>query len=151
MFKRFFAYSFLFLIAIALVQCARRGRPTGGPKDVTPPVLLKAEPANMTINFEENKIRLYFDELVKLEDVQEQLIVSPPLKYLPDITPQGGANKFVEIRIKDTLQENTTYTLNFGQSIVDNNEGNPSSFLTYVFSTGDYIDSLAVKGAIRDA
>ncbi|MBT8298727.1 MAG: Ig-like domain-containing protein [Maribacter sp.] len=151
MFKRFFAYSFLFLIAIALVQCARRGRPTGGPKDVTPPVLLKAEPANMTINFDENRIRLHFDELVKLEDVQEQLIVSPPLKYLPDITPQGGANKFVEIRIKDTLQENTTYTLNFGQSIVDNNEGNPSSFLTYVFSTGDYIDSLEVKGAIRDA
>jgi uncharacterized protein (DUF2141 family) len=151
MFKRFFAYIFLFLIATALMQCARRGRPTGGPKDVTPPVLIKAEPDNMTINFKETKIRLYFDELVKLEDVQEQLIVSPPLKYLPDITPQGGANKFVEIRIKDTLQENTTYTLNFGQSIVDNNEGNPSSFLTYVFSTGSYIDSLEVKGAIRDA
>ena len=151
MFKRFFAYIFLILIATALMQCARRGRPTGGPKDVTPPILLKAEPDNMTINFKETKIRLYFDELVKLEDVQEQLIVSPPLKYLPDITPQGGANKFVEIRIKDTLQENTTYTLNFGQSIVDNNEGNPSSFLTYVFSTGSYIDSLEVKGAIRDA
>jgi len=151
MFKRFFAYIFLFLIAAALMQCARRGRPTGGPKDVTPPVLLKAEPDNMTINFKETKIRLYFDELVKLEDVQEQLIVSPPLKYLPDITPQGGANKFIEIRIKDTLLENTTYTLNFGQSIVDNNEGNPNSFLTYVFSTGSYIDSLEVKGAIRDA
>ena len=134
-----------------MMQCARRGRPTGGPKDVAPPVLLKAEPDNMTINFKETKIRLYFDELVKLEDVQEQLIVSPPLKYLPDITPQGGTNKFIEIKIKDTLQENTTYTLNFGQSIVDNNEGNPSSFLTYVFSTGSYIDSLEVKGAIRDA
>ncbi len=151
MFKRFFAYIFLFFITAALLQCARRGRPTGGPKDVAPPVLLKAEPDNMTINFKETKIRLYFDELVKLEDVQEQLIVSPPLKYLPDITPQGGANKFIEITIKDTLQENTTYTLNFGQSIVDNNEGNPSSFLTYVFSTGSYIDSLEVKGAIRDA
>ncbi len=151
MFKRFFAYVFLFLIAAALMQCARRGRPTGGPKDVTPPVLLKAEPDNMTINFKETKIRLYFDELVKLEDVQEQLIVSPPLKYLPDITPQGGANKFIEIRLKDTLLANTTYTLNFGQSIVDNNEGNPNSFLTYVFSTGSYIDSLEVKGAIRDA
>ena len=151
MFKRFFAYIFLFLIAAALMQCARRGRPTGGPKDVTPPVLLKAEPDNMTTNFKETKIRLYFDELVKLEDVQEQLIVSPPLKYIPDITPQGGANKFIEIRIKDTLLENTTYTLNFGQSIVDNNEGNPNSFLTYVFSTGSYIDSLEVKGAIRDA
>ena len=134
-----------------MLQCARRGRPTGGPKDITPPVLLKAEPENMTINFSETRIRLYFDELVKLEDVQKQLIVSPPLKYQPDITPQGGANKFIEIRIKDTLQENTTYTLNFGQSIVDNNEGNPNSFLTYVFSTGSYIDSLEVRGAIKDA
>ncbi|MBT8305325.1 MAG: Ig-like domain-containing protein, partial [Maribacter sp.] len=151
MLKRFFAYLFLFLITTALLQCARRGRPTGGPKDITPPVLLKAEPENMTINFKETRIRLYFDELVKLEDVQEQLIVSPPLKYQPDITPQGGANKFIEIRIKDTLQENTTYTLNFGQSIVDNNEGNPNSFLTYVFSTGSYIDSLEVRGAIKDA
>ncbi|MRX62956.1 Ig-like domain-containing protein [Maribacter luteus] len=151
MFKRLFAYIFLFFIAAALVQCAKRGRPTGGPKDVDPPVLLKAEPENMTTGFKATKIRLYFDELVKLEDVQEQLIVSPPLKYTPIITPQGGANKFVEITIKDTLQENTTYTMNFGQSIVDNNEGNPNSFLTYVFSTGSYIDSLELKGAIKDA
>ena len=151
MFKRLFAYIFLFFIAAALVQCAKRGRPTGGPKDVDPPVLLKAEPENMTTGFKATKIRLYFDELVKLEDVQEQLIVSPPLKYTPIITPQGGANKFVEITIKDTLQENTTYTMNFGQSIVDNNEGNPNSFLTYVFSTGSYIDSLEIKGAIKDA
>lgn len=151
MFKRIFAYIFLFLIAAALMQCARRGRPTGGPKDVAPPVLLKAEPENMTINFNANTIRLYFDELVKLEDVQEQLIVSPPLKYMPNITPQGGANKFIEITIKDTLLENTTYTLNFGQSIVDNNEGNAYRFLTYVFSTGNYIDSLQVQGAIKDA
>ena len=133
------------------MQCARRGRPTGGPKDVTAPVLLKADPDNMTTDFKATKIRLYFDELVKLKDVQEQLIVSPPLKYLPILTPQGGANKFVEITIKDTLQENTTYTLNFGQSIVDNNEGNPNSFLTYVFSTGSYIDSLQVSGVVKDA
>lgn len=151
MFKRIFAYIFLFFIAAAVMQCARRGRPTGGPKDVAPPELLKAEPENMTTNFTAKTIRLYFDELVKLEDVQEQLIVSPPLKYLPNITPQGGANKFIEITIKDTLQENTTYTLNFGQSIVDNNEGNPNRFLTYVFSTGSYIDSLQVQGAIKDA
>ena len=151
MFKRIFAFLFLFVLAAVMVQCARRGRPTGGPKDIAPPVLLKTEPENMTINFKDTKIRLYFDELVKLEDVQEQLIVSPPLKYMPDITPQGGANKFIEITIKDTLKENTTYTLNFGQSIVDNNEGNPNSFLTYVFSTGSYIDSLEVKGAIKDA
>ena len=151
MFKRIFTYIFLFFMATALMQCARRGRPTGGPKDIAPPILLKADPENMTTDFRARKIRLYFDELVKLENVQEQLIVSPPLKYMPDITPQGGADKFIEIRIKDTLKANTTYTLNFGQSIVDNNEGNPNSFLTYVFSTGSYIDSLEVKGAVKDA
>ena len=151
MLRRLLAVFFIFFIALAFYQCARRGTPTGGPKDETPPVLLKTEPVNMTINFKDQKIRLYFNELVKLKDVQEQLIVSPPLKYQPVLTPQGGANKFIEITIKDTLLENTTYTLNFGQSIVDNNEGNPNSFLTYVFSTGSYIDSLELSGAIKDA
>ncbi|MDE3743093.1 Ig-like domain-containing protein [Maribacter polysaccharolyticus] len=151
MFRRISAYVFLFFIGAALVQCASRGRPTGGPKDVTPPQLVKADPENMSINFKANKIRLYFDELIKLEDVQEQLIISPPLKTTPVITPQGSASKYVEIVIKDTLQENTTYTMNFGQSIVDNNEGNPNRFFTYVFSTGSYIDSLEIKGAVKDA
>lgn len=151
MLRRILAYVFIFLAITAFYQCARKGTPTGGPKDVTPPVLIRAEPENMSTNFKGNKIRLYFDELVKLEKVQEQLIVSPPLKYQPMLSPQGNANKFVEIVLKDTLKENTTYTINFGQSIVDNNEGNPNSFLTYVFSTGDYIDSLELQGVVKDA
>jgi uncharacterized protein (DUF2141 family) len=138
-------------MVLALSQCAKRGTPSGGEKDITPPKLLSAEPENMTINFKAKKIRLYFDEYIKLKDVQKQLIVSPPLKYNPLITPQGSASKFIEITIKDTLKENTTYTLNFGQSITDNNEGNPNSFLTYVFSTGSYIDSLTVSGVVQDA
>lgn len=149
--RRFVAFLFLFLIATVLWQCAKKGSPSGGPKDVTPPTLVKTEPDSMTTNFKAKRIRLYFDELIKLEDVQNQLIVSPPLKYQPDITPQSGASKFVEVKFKDTLKENTTYTLNFGQSVQDNNEGNPSAFLTYVFSTGDYIDSLQLTGAVRDA
>ncbi|NNE78523.1 MAG: Ig-like domain-containing protein, partial [Pricia sp.] len=149
--RRFVAFLFLSLLVTALWQCARRGSPTGGPKDLTPPVLLRTEPDSMTTNFKAKRIRLYFDEFIKLENIQEQLIVSPPLKYQPEIKPQGGASKYVEIKFKDTLRENTTYTLNFGQSVQDNNEGNPSSFLTYVFSTGDYIDSLMVSGAIKDA
>jgi len=151
MLRRVLAIFFIFFMALAFYQCARKGTPTGGPKDEIPPRLLKAEPENMTINFKAQKIRLYFDELVKLKDVQEQLIVSPPLKYQPLLAPQGGASKFIEITIKDTLLENTTYTLNFGQSIIDNNEGNPNSFLTYVFSTGNYIDSLELAGAVKDA
>ncbi|MFT5736515.1 MAG: hypothetical protein ACI9SG_000856 [Maribacter sp.] len=151
MLRRVLAVFFVFFMSLAFYQCARKGTPTGGPRDETPPVLLKAVPENMSINFKTQKIRLYFDELVKLKDVQEQLIVSPPLKYQPLLTPQGGAGKFIEITIKDTLLENTTYTLNFGQSIVDNNEENPNPFLTYVFSTGTYIDSLELSGAVKDA
>jgi len=152
MLRRILALLFFLLIIVSLLQCGRRGGTlTGGPKDEDPPVLEKSEPENMTTNFDAKKIRLYFDEYIKLKDVQDQLIVSPPLKYQPEISPQGGAQKYVEIILKDTLAPNTTYTINFGQSIQDNNEGNPSSFLTYVFSTGDYIDSLELQGAVRDA
>lgn len=151
MVQRILGYLFFAVLLSALLQCAKRGTPSGGDKDVTPPKLVKAIPENMTINFKEKKIRLYFDEYIKLKDVQDQLIVSPPLKYTPLITPQGSASKFIEIVLKDTLKENTTYTFNFGQSIVDNNEGNPNSFLSYVFSTGDYIDSLTVTGVVKDA
>ena len=149
--KKLLSLLFFSLSLFALVQCARRGTPSGGPKDIWPPVLLKAEPKNLSTNFTTKTIKLYFDEYIKLEDVQNQLIVSPPLKYIPDIKPQGGTGKTIEITFKDTLTPNTTYTINFGQSIVDNNEGNPNSFLTYVFSTGDYIDSLTLKGAVKDA
>ncbi len=151
MIQRILGFLFLLLTVSALVQCARRGTPTGGDKDVTPPKLVKAEPQNMSINFNTNKIRLYFDEYVKLKDIEKQLIVSPPLKYTPLISPQGSANRYVEVILKDTLKKNTTYTFNFGQSIIDNNEGNPLSYFTYVFSTGDYIDSLTVSGVVKDA
>jgi uncharacterized protein (DUF2141 family) len=149
--KKLLGFLFFALMGLALWQCARRGSPSGGPEDVTPPKLVRAEPDNFSISFEGQKIRLYFDELIKLQDVQNQLVVSPPLKYPPEITPQGGPRKYIEVIIKDTLRENTTYTFNFGQSIVDNNEGNPNSFLTYVFSTGTYIDSLTLSGAVKDA
>ena len=149
--QRIIAICFFALLIAACFQCARRGTPSGGPEDEDPPVLLKSEPDSMTTNFKEEKIRLYFDEFVVLKDPQNQLIVSPPFKYAPELSPQGTTRKYVEVKIKDTLLENTTYTLNFGQSIVDNNEGNPNAFLTYVFSTGDYIDSLRLKGRIKDA
>lgn len=151
MIRKFLGFLFIFIIAMVSYQCAQRGTPTGGPRDITPPALVRAEPPNMTTNFKEKKIRLYFNELVKLKDIQKQLIVSPPLKYPPILSPLGNANKFVEITIKDTLEPNTTYTLNFGQGIVDNNEENPIPFFSYVFSTGDYIDSLELAGVVKDA
>ena len=149
--KRIVSGLFILFLIFAFLQCAKRGNPSGGPKDVTAPKLVKSEPENLSINFDSERIRLYFDEYIRLEDIQNQLIVSPPLKYNPQISPQGGASKYVEIILKDTLRENTTYTLNFGQSIVDNNEGNPNRFLSYVFSTGEYLDSLSVSGVVKDA
>jgi uncharacterized protein (DUF2141 family) len=149
--KKSLGLLFFAFMVLALWQCAKRGSPSGGPKDTTPPKLVRAEPENYTINFQAKKIRLYFDELIKLEDVQNQLVVSPPFKNPATITPMGAPSKYIEVEIKDTLRENTTYTINFGQSIVDNNEKNPNSFLTYVFSTGDYLDSLTLTGAVSDA
>ncbi len=149
--KKSLGLLFFAFMVMALWQCAKRGSPSGGPKDTTPPKLVRAEPENFTTNFKAKKIRLYFDELIKLEDVQNQLVVSPPFKNPATITPMGAPSKYIEVEIKDTLRENTTYTINFGQSIVDNNEKNPNSFLTYVFSTGDYLDSLNLTGAVSDA
>ncbi|MCK0161407.1 Ig-like domain-containing protein [Muricauda sp. F6463D] len=149
--KKMLGLLFFAFMALGLWQCAKRGSPSGGPKDISPPKLVRAEPENFTTNFKAKKIRLYFDELIKLEDVQNQLVVSPPFKNAAEITPMGTPSKYIEVVIKDTLRENTTYTINFGQSIVDNNEGNPNSFLSYVFSTGDYLDSLILKGAVKDA
>ena len=134
------------------MQCAKRGNPTGGPDDETPPVLLRADPALNTTHFSEDRIRLYFDEYIKLQKLKDQLIVSPPLDpsaYI--ISPQSTAAKYVQIELMDTLRPNTTYNFNFGQSIVDNNEGNPYPYFRYVFSTGDYVDSLQVRGTIGNA
>lgn len=136
-------------MSLTLINCAKRGSPTGGPKDSIPPVFIKSEPPNFTTNFEGERIRIYFDEYVKLKDYQKQLIISPPLEN-SIISPQGSASKYITIDVKDTLQPNTTYVFNFGQSIVDNNESNPFSYFKYVFSTGDYIDSLTLKGEIID-
>jgi len=142
---------FLLSFLMILMSCARRGRPMGGPKDEDKPIMVKTEPEFKSIHFQEDEIKIYFDEYVKLKDVSSQLIVSPPLKYPPVISPQGSPSKRITIKIKDTLQENTTYTFNFGQSIVDNTEGNILDNFKYIFSTGDYIDSLEVKGTIKDA
>lgn len=138
-------------IALTLIQCAKRGSPTGGPVDEEPPVILRIFPDNYTRNFKKQVIEIEFDEFVKLNDLQKQLVISPPLKSRPIISPQGSPSKKITIEITDTLQDNTTYVLNFGESIVDNNETNPYPFFKYVFSTGEVIDSLTLKGKVTDA
>ena len=138
-------------IGLIFINCANRGNPDGGPKDETPPVIVKAEPDNYSTNFKGKEIKIYFDEYVKMKDLTKQLIISPPMTTQPEITPIGSASKYITIKINDTLQPNTTYAFNFGNSITDNNEGNPYPYYRYVFSTGDYIDSLTVKGKVVDA
>ncbi len=140
----------LVLLAILLIGCAKRGNITGGLKDTLAPILRESVPKNYKTNFTGNEIKLYFDEYVKLKDVNKQLIVSPPMNTAPVISPTN-ASKYISIKIKDTLQPDTTYSLNFGQSIQDNNEGNIFPQFKYVFSTGSYIDSLSVSGTIQDA
>ncbi|WP_053976887.1 Ig-like domain-containing protein [Mangrovimonas xylaniphaga] len=151
MLQKCFKTLVVFTVILSIVGCANRGTPTGGEKDVDPPKIVKSVPENFSTNFKASEIRIYFDEYIKVKNMQKQLIISPPMEYQPDITPLGSASKYIKIKIKDTLQPNTTYAFNFGQSIVDNNEENPYPYYKYVFSTGTYIDSLSVKGLILDA
>lgn len=146
------AVPFLFLLCCLLnfVGCAKRGSIYGGPKDTIPPVFLSSDPRNLTTNFTGNEIVLYFDEYVKIKEANKQVIVSPPQKTRISITP-GNATRKLTVRLNDTLLPNTTYSINFGNSIQDNNEGNPLQNFKYVFSTGDYIDTLTVVGKIKDA
>jgi len=113
--------NFILAISIGLVfiNCANRGNPEGGPKDLDPPVIVKAIPENYSTNFNGNEIKIYFDEYIKLKDLQKQLIISPPMNTQPEITPIGSASKYITIKIHDTLQPNTTYAFNFGNSVVD--------------------------------
>lgn len=149
--KIVFRFLFLLITLFFVTKCARTGRPDGGPKDEKAPMFVVAKPANETINFNKKEIIIEFDEFIKLKDVNKQLVVSPPMKNPPIISPQGTASKEVKIEIIDTLKSNTTYIFNFGNAVEDNNESNILENFKYVFSTGTYIDSLETKGTIQDA
>lgn len=149
MLKNNLKYAFLLLLLI-VVGCAKRGSITGGLKDTIAPVLKMSFPENFSTNFKGDEIKLIFDENVKLKNLSKQLIISPPMKNEPLILPTT-ASKTITIKINDTLQANTTYSFNFGQSIADNNEGNPYNQFKYVFSTGAFIDSLSLGGSIKSA
>ena len=146
-------FLFLSILILSYSSCAKKGRPTGGPKDEDAPLFVTANPPYETVNFDKDEIRIYFNEYIKLKDVAKQLVISPPLN--PNnpslITPQGSASKYINIKILDTLLKNTTYTFDFGSSIEDNNESNKLERFKYVFSTGSYIDSLILKGSVKNA
>ncbi|MEO2099286.1 MAG: Ig-like domain-containing protein, partial [Flavobacteriaceae bacterium] len=142
----------LLLVLLCTIQCAKRASPTGGPRDSIPPQLINASPKLNTTFFDKEGFTLTFDEYVSLKDVGKQLIISPPLNSSQyKVYPTTGASKKITLQLKDSLLENTTYTFNFGESIIDYNESNPTSYLTYTLSTGATIDSLYIKGRVTDA
>lgn len=130
--------------------CANPSAPTGGPQDTLPPRILSIVPANFTTHFGGGRIVITFDEYVQLKDVQKEVLISPPTERRPMMSIKGRS---VHINFTDDikLEPNTTYKIDFGKAIADNNEGNILYGFSYVFSTGDHIDSLAMSGQVVDA
>ena len=137
---------FLFIVtAVFLYGCATIVAPTGGPTDETPPVVVKSIPPNYTTQFKGQDIRVFFDEFVAIENINNSFLSSPPLQEMPDIRLRG---KSMIMSLKDTLLENATYVFYFGESIADITEGNTIPNFQLVVSTGEYIDSLSVAGRV---
>lgn len=135
-------------LAMFAVSCATIVSPTGGPKDITPPKMLSSQPSDLSTNFNGNKIVLNFDEYIELKTPEKYLLISPPLKNLPDIKIKGHS---VVIKLEDSLRVNTTYNFYLGDAIVDISENNPFSNFNFAFSTGPDIDSLSLSGNVTDA
>lgn len=141
-------FIFTSILSLILAACASIGSPEGGPRDETPPKILKCQPGNMAVNNQKKKITLVFDEYINIENASEKVVVSPPQLEMPDIKTAG---KKIHITLHDSLKSNTTYTVDFSDAIVDNNEGNPMGQFTYSFSTGEQIDSFEVAGTLLEA
>lgn len=146
--KSFCSYAMLGITLLLAYSCANVGMPSGGPKDTTPPIIIKASPPNFSTYFSTDEVSIHFDEYIQLKNLSKQLIVSPPLASTPKVIAKG---KKLIIQFEDSLKANTTYSLNFGNAIVDNNEGNPLADFQYVFSTGEKLDSLKISGVVKDA
>lgn len=139
----------LVLLALLLFSsCAKQGYPSGGPKDVTPPRAVGSKPANETHNFKAKQFFIEFDEYVVLKDADNNVLVSPPMKQKPEYTTRGMG---VQVKLRDTLRENTTYLFQFKEAIADFTEGNVLPSYEYVFSTGTAMDTLMLAGQVLNA
>lgn len=141
----------LFIMIISVISgpgCANIIPPSGGPRDSLPPSLVSASPKDSTLNFKGNRITLSFNEFIDLKDVQNNLLFTPTFENVPVIEARL---RTLTIRMRDTLEPNTTYTFNFGDAIQDVNEGNPARNFVYTFSTGSYLDSLEINGKVIQA
>ena len=136
------------VLLATLCRCARQAAPQGGPRDSLPPKVVAMTPAFGTTHFKDKRILIEFDEYVQLKDQQKEFFTSPFMEQKPVLSIRGRS---VQIDLKEDLDSNRTYALDFGSSVVDNNEGNPYVGLRYVFSTGGEIDSLLMSGYTVDA
>lgn len=141
-------YIALLLVIIGFYACASTGMPDGGPYDETPPKFVRATPEPNATNNKRKKISIEFDEYIKLDKASEKVIISPPQNEVPEVKVSGHR---VLVEFFDTLRENTTYTIDFGDAIVDNNEDNPLGNFAYAFSTGEHIDTMEVSGTVLSA
>ena len=135
-------------LVVMLYSCASIGRPEGGPRDFDPPRFIGSNPPAGAVNSQRTKISLQFDEFIKLEKATEKVVVSPPQIQQPEIKASG---KRIQVNLLDSLKPNTTYTIDFSDAIVDNNEGNPLGNFAFTFSTGAQIDTMEVSGTVLDA
>ena len=138
----------LLMLMIVVYSCASMGNPDGGPYDEEPPKFVRSTPKPFAINSKEKKVTIEFDEFIKLEKAAEKVVVSPPQLEQPEIKASG---RKVVVGLVDSLRPNTTYTIDFADAIVDNNEGNPLGKYAFTFSTGTTIDTMEVSGTVLSA
>lgn len=138
----------LIIALVTVASCANIGSPDGGRYDVEPPRIIGSTPLNKSVNRQDKKVNIRFNEYIKLENASEKVIISPPQKEVPNVRADG---KSVKVTLYDSLMPNTTYTIDFSDAIVDNNEGNPLGQYTFSFSTGPEIDTMEVSGTVLNA
>jgi hypothetical protein len=148
LFSKCLFWGFFLLFISTLWQCANMQQPTGGPIDSIPPVVVQELPQNLTRNLTARKITIQFNENIKVNNPQQQISITPDMDTFPKFRAK---KRNLEITLPDTLAENTTYMINFGEGLVDYNESNPIKNYSYIFSTGDEIDSLSISGQVMDS
>lgn len=141
-------YIFIIIAAAVMYSCANIGNPSGGPIDKTPPIFMRSNPTPNAVNVKNRKIEIFFDEIVTLKDPSTKIIVSPAQTEMPRMSALG---RKVTVELVDSLLPNTTYTIDFSNSIQDNNEGNAIDNFAFAFSTGSVIDSMRVSGYVIDS
>lgn len=135
-------------VIIAMYACASMGTPDGGPEDYDPPKFVRSTPAPNAINYNKKKVTIEFDEFIKLEKASEKVIISPPQAEAPEVRASG---KKVIVQFQDSIKQDVTYTIDFGDAIVDNNANNPLGQFAFAFSTGNTVDTMAVSGTVLNA